>query len=1082
MNKGRGDRAVGSGLGRFLRMACCLALLACLAGVGRCEGEVTSINSAGLRNGNAAVDPVGHTEGFSAVLYDNMNGLPTSEANAIAATGDGFLWIGSYAGLIRYDGANFVRMDSTSGLTSVKCLYVDSQERLWVGTNDNGAAVVSHGKLQMWGKKDGLRSGHIRAFAEDGDGIIYIASTSGVATMDRDMNLHMMDDPRIDAANVIDLRVGNDGLVYGVANYGDVFTLKGGKVITFLSAEENRVKDAISIFPDPEKPGYVYLGTNGSEIYRGSLEKNVSVLGVKSIAPLSSAYTFEYVDGAIWICAKNGIGVLDDQGFHKLRNLPVDNSVEHMLVDYEGNLWFTSKRQGVMKIVPNQFADIYDRYNLPEEVVNSTCRYEGMLLIATDSGLKALNERGKVERIPLTKAVTASGVNLKSDDLLKLLDGWRIRSVIRDSRGRLWISTWDWHGLLRVDHGELMAFTQADGLFANTVRAVCERGDGSILVAVTGGVNVIEGDRVVGGYGEADGIVNTETLSVAEGFHGDILVGSNGDGIYIIGDEGIRHLGTDEGLTSDSVMRMKHDRFRDLIWLVTGNSIAYLTGDYQVTTLQKFPYPDNLDLCQNGRDEIWVLSSDGIYVTPAEELLADEEIKPVHYGLDSGMPCISTANSYSELTEDGELYLCGTSGVAKVNIDKPLESVGDLKVAVPYLDADGVRVYANDEGEFTVDARVRKLTVNSFVFNYSLVNPTVTYHLEGFDQESVTVSRSKLTPVTYTNLPGGTYHFVMQVTDSLGHESKTVSIPITKVKAFYEQAWFYIAAILLIASVLAVGFSAYVRRKMRKLEKKHQEAAEKQRIGTELHMANQIQASMLPHEFPPFPDRPEFDIYAVMDPAKEVGGDFYDFFLIDDDHLCLVMADVSGKGVPAALFMMISKVIVQSCAMLGRSAAEILTKTNEALCSNNKVEMFVTVWVGILEISTGRITAANAGHEYPALMKNGMFALLKDKHGFVIGGMDSAKYREYEIDLKPGDKLFVYTDGVPEVTNADGELFGTERMVCALNEAPEERPEAVLGRVRHAVDGFVGDAEQFDDLTMLCLEYRGSAAAAERCA
>ena len=283
--------------------------------------------------------------------------------------------------------------------------------------------------------------------------------------------------------------------------------------------------------------------------------------------------------------------------------------------------------------------------------------------------------------------------------------------------------------------------------------------------------------------------------------------------------------------------------------------------------------------------------------------------------------------------------------------------------------------------------------------------------------------------------------------------------------------------------VLAESFASLSHKTVQYVDEVRRVTAEKERIGTELHMANQIQESVLPSIFPAFPDRPEFDLYATMEPAKEVGGDFYDFFLIDDDHLCLVMADVSGKGVPAALFMMISKVIVQSCAMLGRSAAEILTKTNEALCSNNKVEMFVTVWVGILEISTGRLTAANAGHEYPILQNpGGRFEVLKDKHGFVIGGMDSAKYREYEIDLKPGDKLFVYTDGVPEATNADGELFGTERMVCALNEAPAERPEAILGRVRHAVDGFVGDAEQFDDLTMLCLEYRGSAAAAERCA
>lgn len=256
--------------------------------------------------------------------------------------------------------------------------------------------------------------------------------------------------------------------------------------------------------------------------------------------------------------------------------------------------------------------------------------------------------------------------------------------------------------------------------------------------------------------------------------------------------------------------------------------------------------------------------------------------------------------------------------------------------------------------------------------------------------------------------------------------------------------------------------------------------AEKERINTELSLATRIQAAMLPHIFPPFPERSELDIYASMDPAKEIGGDFYDFFLVDDDHLCMLIADVSGKGIPAALFMMASKIILQSCAMLGQSPAEILSKTNEAICSNNQEEMFITVWLGILEISTGKLTAANAGHEYPVLRRaGGQFELLKDKHGLVIGGMESAKYREYEIRLEHGSKLFVYTDGVPEATDSENSMFGTGRMLAALNAEPDAAPEQVLKNVRRAVDGFVKDAEQFDDLTMLCLEFRGDSEASD---
>ena len=275
--------------------------------------------------------------------------------------------------------------------------------------------------------------------------------------------------------------------------------------------------------------------------------------------------------------------------------------------------------------------------------------------------------------------------------------------------------------------------------------------------------------------------------------------------------------------------------------------------------------------------------------------------------------------------------------------------------------------------------------------------------------------------------------------------------------------------------VLAESFADISHKTVLYVEEVQRVTAEKERISTEMHMANQIQESMLPSVFPAFPDRPEFDIYATMEPAKEVGGDFYDFFLIDEDHLCLVMADVSGKGVPAALYMMSAKIILQSCAMLGKSAGEILTKTNEALCSNNKMGMFVTTWVGILEISTGRLTAANAGHEYPALLHGKRFELLKDKHGFVIGGLESARYKEYELQLHPGDKLFLYTDGVPEATDKENHPFGSEQMLEALNRDPDAAPEQVLQTVRSALSGFVQDAEQFDDLTMLCLEYKGRA-------
>lgn len=252
------------------------------------------------------------------------------------------------------------------------------------------------------------------------------------------------------------------------------------------------------------------------------------------------------------------------------------------------------------------------------------------------------------------------------------------------------------------------------------------------------------------------------------------------------------------------------------------------------------------------------------------------------------------------------------------------------------------------------------------------------------------------------------------------------------------------------------------------------ETKEKERISTELSLATEIQANMLPCIFPAFPERTEFDIYAMMHPAKEVGGDFYDFFLIDEDHLALVIADVSGKGVPAALFMVIAKTLIKNQALTGESPAQILRSVNEQLCEGNEAELFVTVWLGIIQISTGKGIAANAGHEHPVMRrKDGKFELVIYRHSPAVAVMEGMNFREHEFELYPGDTLFVYTDGVPEATDSQNKLFGNERMLNALNKNPDAKPEELLKNVKEEVDLFTKEVPQFDDVTMLGIKYYG---------
>ena len=274
--------------------------------------------------------------------------------------------------------------------------------------------------------------------------------------------------------------------------------------------------------------------------------------------------------------------------------------------------------------------------------------------------------------------------------------------------------------------------------------------------------------------------------------------------------------------------------------------------------------------------------------------------------------------------------------------------------------------------------------------------------------------------------------------------------------------------------VLAESFAKQSARTSLYIEQIKRVTAEKERIGAELDMASQIQVSQLPRLFPPFPDRKEFSLYASMTPAKEVGGDFYDFFMIDNDHMGFVMADVSGKGVPAALLMMVSRVLIKSGLQNGKGPAETLESVNNQICESNDAQFFVTVWCAVLEISTGKGIAANAGHEHPVLRRaDGLYELQVYKHSMPVGTIEDIPFRQHAFQLNPGDSFFVYTDGVAEATNDQKELYGTERMLAALNRDPDAQPEQILQNVTQDINSFVDGAEQFDDITMLSFRYFG---------
>ena len=434
------------------------------------------------------------------------------------------------------------------------------------------------------------------------------------------------------------------------------------------------------------------------------------------------------------------------------------------------------------------------------------------------------------------------------------------------------------------------------------------------------------------------------------------------------------------------------------------------------------------------------------YIDAMVEEMGDDPALQIPYG--SNILYTDAANPNDP--KDMEKYITIWENYAKnKGIDKPLVTDNDYGfnytgISV-ILDENGKAIaeiqYILDMSE--VRAYLNSFLVNMFIISFAIIGITILAYI-------VFVRKIVINPV------GRLTDFTQEITRTNDFGNQRI-----KIKTGDE------------IESLSHAFNFMLSELENYIDNLSKVTAEKERIGAELDVARHIQASMLPSIFPPFPNRDEFDIYASMTPAKEVGGDFYDFFLVDEDHLAMVIADVSGKGVPAAMFMMISKTLLKSAAQSGLSPKAILEKVNNQLCENNDAEMFVTVWIGILEISTGKLVCANAGHEYPAIMrKGGSFELYKDKHGFVLAGMEGSKYREYELVLSAGDRLFVYTDGVAEATDSNNNLYGTDRMIDALNKAKDLSSRELLGSLHKDIDSFVGIADQFDDITMLSIQIK----------
>ncbi len=750
--------------------------------------------------------------GYSSILYNGSNGLPTSEANAIAQTGDGFIWIGGYSGLTRYDGNEFYRYPSSTGITSVVCLFVDSEDRLWIGTNESGVAVLKDDEIRFYNDAQGMNYS-IRAIQEDKKGNLVVATTKGLMYIIPDEGLHFLEDPKLNKEYICDLVAASNGAIYGVTLSGLIFIIDDLRVVAFYSGADLGVSDINCVFPDPMKKDRIFLGTNGSEVICGTLSEDMADAETIDVSPLRTINSINYLGGLYWIASDSGIGFLDAGGtFVLTTGLPMTNSVEKVIRDYEGNLWFTSSRQGVMKVVENRFTDVFKRAGLSDRVVNSTCRFRENLYIGTDDGLLILDADSEVIHTPLTQ----------------YLDGARIRCIKEFGDGKIWFCTYSDKGLVcyDADAGTISSWGASEGMPSSRVRCLTRLSDGTMAVATNAGVAIFDGNGVTAVYDDRNGIGNLEILCIEQMSDGRLLVGSDGDGIYIIDGSRVSRLGRGDGLGSEVILRIKKDPSGELFWIITSNSLAFMR-DGTITTVKDFPYSNNFDLFFDDSDRIWILSSNGIYVSKRSDLLQNESIACVHYDSNNGLPAIATANSYSCLDADGTLYIAASTGVCSVKIFNEKTDTNRFRLAVPFIQIDDRVVWLHGSLKVTVPSSCRRLSIRGILFTYSLNDPLVSYWLEGFDDGPIYTTKRELSSASYTNLSGGTYRFHLNLINPVTDEiDQTLVLTIVKETAFYETVWFKALMIVAALAAVALVFILYYGKKTRKLLEKQKQNKE----------------------------------------------------------------------------------------------------------------------------------------------------------------------------------------------------------------------------------------------------------------
>lgn len=726
--------------------------------------------------------------------YDNNNGLPTGEANALIQTSDGYVWIGSYGGLIRYDGITFHNYSEGGVFPSsgIRALFEDSKGRLWIGTNDMGVFFFENNEFTRIEFEDNTKFLSIRSFEEGSDGRIYVGATSGLAVISEDNKLSYVDKEKC-SSTVYCMSIDKSGTIWACIDDGIALLVKDGSIIGSFKSEGQLKSDIYSAGND--KNGNIYLGTSDNYVYKVEIADdshtdssyNVTEYSTEKLTTINAISESE--DGCIWVGGVNGVGYFDKDFDWHFINEALSASVGNISFDYEGNVWLTSSSVGVIHLVKGMFKSFNTAAELEGVAVNSVVYSEEGFYIGTDTGLIVLDKNYK--RV--------------ENELTSELDGERVRQIMQDSKGNIWISTAYQHGLMRYNPNtrETVNYLKENGLADNYARMTLELSDGRIAAATQGGVSIIDGDKIVKSYTVDDGLTNPIILCLCEGDDGTIYAGSDGLGFYALKEDNVTHYGFDEGLSSGVVLRMLPDTEGKGLFISAGNSLFY----WDFTQFRKLDNylksPGSVFDIQLKDGNIWLLQSNGINLLNKERLLSGEQTSVRILDMSYGLTGTLNANTWND-EDSGKFYLSTTNGISVLNIDDLNTEEKELLVTVNQVDADG-EVYSVPKN-VEVDGGITRLTFDFAPLSFSGKEVIVRSQLKGFDKEPTLHYNSNPMSVSYTNLNGGSYEFLLEVLSQDG-ESVIGSFDISVYKEYqlWERAWFWI-----IVSVAAAGIIVYI--------------------------------------------------------------------------------------------------------------------------------------------------------------------------------------------------------------------------------------------------------------------------------